>query len=54
MNHFVSLLEGADPRIQEQAAWALGNVAGDSVAMRDYVLNLGVLSTITRLVEQRA
>jgi importin subunit alpha-2 len=27
----------------EQAAWALGEIAGDSADCRDYVLNEGVL-----------
>jgi len=37
---FVRLLMSANEDVREQAAWALGNVAGDSVACRDLVLSV--------------
>ena len=36
---FVSLLSSPSEDVQEQAIWALGNIAGDSPAFRDYVLD---------------
>ena len=35
---FVELLTSGDADVQEQAAWALGNIAGDSPVCRDLVL----------------
>ena len=32
--------------VREQAAWALGNIAGDSVQCRDMVLGLGALPAL--------
>ena len=31
-----------------QAAWALGNIAGDSETMRDFVLECGVVQPLTK------
>ena len=31
-----------DNNVQEQAVWALGNIAGDGPRMRDFVINNGV------------
>ena len=39
---FVRLLGSHSEDVKEQAAWALGNVAGDSVYCRDLVLNEGL------------
>jgi importin subunit alpha-2 len=36
---FVSLLASANEDVQEQAVWALGNIAGDSPECRDYVID---------------
>jgi len=35
---FVKLLRSPNPEVQEQAVWALGNIAGDSPEYRDLVL----------------
>ena len=39
----VQLLGSVHPDVREQAAWALGNVAGDSPELRDMVLNAGAM-----------
>lgn len=39
----VQLLSSSNPDIREQSAWCLGNVAGDSTALRDLVLSHGAL-----------
>jgi len=36
--------------VKEQAVWALGNIAGDSPKCRDYVLKLGVLPPLLKLI----
>lgn len=40
---FVRLLSSQYEDVQEQAVWALGNIAGDSPECRDFVLQNGVL-----------
>ncbi len=40
---FIRLLGSEFEDVQEQAVWALGNIAGDSPECRDYVLNEGIL-----------
>jgi len=47
--HFINLLSSPDEDVREQAVWALGNIAGDSVKCRDYVLSCGALQP---LIEQ--
>ena len=46
---FVQLLLSPNEDVREQAAWALGNVAGDSVMCRDLVLELGALPALLQL-----
>ena len=48
---FVRLLTSPNEDVREQAAWALGNVAGDSVPCRDMVLATGALNGLLRLCE---
>ena len=36
---FVMLLSSSSEDVQEQAIWALGNIAGDSPECRDYVIS---------------
>jgi len=43
---FIHLLSSPHEDVQEQAVWALGNIAGDSPECRDYVLNNGVLTPL--------
>ncbi|KAJ7381633.1 Importin subunit alpha-7 [Desmophyllum pertusum] len=48
---FIRLLESPQVDVQEQAVWALGNIAGDSAECRDYVLNLGMLQPVLELLK---
>lgn len=43
---FIELLSSPYEDVQEQAVWALGNIAGDSSECRDYVLNSGVMEPL--------
>ncbi|CAF4270620.1 unnamed protein product, partial [Rotaria magnacalcarata] len=43
---FVQLLSSSNEDVQEQAVWALGNIAGDSPDCRDYVLSTEVLQPL--------
>ncbi|KAI3464631.1 hypothetical protein Pfo_021294 [Paulownia fortunei] len=49
---FVKLLESSNLEIREQAAWALGNIAGDSPRCRDIVLNCGALHPLLMLLNE--
>ena len=40
-----------DNNVQEQAVWALGNIAGDGPRMRDFVINNGVVGPLIALVK---
>lgn len=40
---FIRLLNSEIEDVQEQAVWALGNIAGDNAECRDYVLGEGIL-----------
>ena len=40
--------------VREQAVWALGNMAGDSAAFRDQVLQAGALPQLLPLVHRDA
>lgn len=40
---FIELLSSPHDDVQEQAVWALGNIAGDSPTCRDHLLNSGIL-----------
>lgn len=43
---FVHLLSSEYDDVQEQAVWALGNIAGDSPDCRDHVLDSGILKPL--------
>eukprot|EP00771_Trimastix_marina_P001518 gnl/Trimastix_PCT/2599.p1 GENE.gnl/Trimastix_PCT/2599~~gnl/Trimastix_PCT/2599.p1 ORF type:complete len:593 (+),score=183.00 gnl/Trimastix_PCT/2599:62-1840(+) len=42
----IDLVKSQDLTVREQAIWALGNIAGDSVECRDLVLSLGLMSLL--------
>ncbi|KAJ8027067.1 Importin subunit alpha-7 [Holothuria leucospilota] len=47
---FINLLQSQYEDVQEQAVWALGNIAGDSPECRDYVLKEGILLPLLSLL----
>lgn len=42
--HFIRLLVSPYADVREQTAWALGNIAGDSIQARDFVLSSAVVA----------
>jgi hypothetical protein len=46
---FVRLLSSPNVDVVEQAAWALGNIAGDSIMYRDMVLSAGALPILSSI-----
>jgi len=49
---FIQLLQSPNADVQEQAVWALGNIAGDSPNLRDLVLHAGGLFPIMTVLHQ--
>lgn len=49
---FISLLGSQFEDVQEQAVWALGNIAGDSPKCRDHVLDSGILIPLLQLLNK--
>ncbi|KAL8563158.1 Importin subunit alpha-6 [Nucella lapillus] len=47
---FIRLLNAEIEDVQEQAVWALGNIAGDSPECRDYVVNEQILEPLLQLL----
>ena len=43
---FIELFGSQFEDVQEQAVWALGNIAGDSPECRDYELDAGILPSL--------
>eukprot|EP01012_Entosiphon_sulcatum_P038045 TRINITY_DN4911_c0_g1_i1.p1 TRINITY_DN4911_c0_g1~~TRINITY_DN4911_c0_g1_i1.p1 ORF type:complete len:524 (+),score=73.83 TRINITY_DN4911_c0_g1_i1:27-1574(+) len=48
----VVMLDHKDPEFSAQAAWALGNIAGDGVRFRDQVLGIALVSLLRLIAEQ--
>jgi importin subunit alpha-1 len=44
--HFITLLQSTNDEVRDQAVWALGNIAGDGVECRNYLLKCGVLQAL--------
>jgi hypothetical protein len=51
---FCRLLKCSEIEIREQAVWALGNIAGDSPACRDLVINAGSLSPLLEMIDDQS
>lgn len=51
---FIQLLTSTNGDIREQSVWALGNIAGDSPALRDYVLQCNVMMNLLQVVMEEA
>ncbi|XP_072761966.1 importin subunit alpha-7 isoform X1 [Anoplolepis gracilipes] len=49
---FISLLGSEYEDVQEQAVWALGNIAGDSPECRDHVLANGILTPLLQVLSK--
>ncbi|KAG7167000.1 Importin subunit alpha-7-like [Homarus americanus] len=49
---FIRLLSSDFEDVQEQAVWALGNIAGDSPDCRDYVLSENILMPLLQLLSK--
>ena len=52
--HLSQLLCSPDAEVREQCAWCLGNIAGDSAALRDIVLSSGAMQPILQNIVQPA
>ena len=51
---FAQLLTSPDPEVREQCAWCLGNIAGDSPALRDAVLASGAMQPLLQNIAEPA
>jgi hypothetical protein len=49
---FIQLLQSPNADVQEQAVWAIGNIAGDSTNLRDLVLHAGGLFPMMSVLQQ--
>ncbi|RKP19744.1 ARM repeat-containing protein [Rozella allomycis CSF55] len=47
---FLNMLNSSNSELQEQAIWALGNIAGDCASARDHVLECGILEILIPIV----
>ena len=53
-DHFIRLLSSPAINVAEQAVWALANIAGEGPVLRDMIIDLGVLPSLTRLITPTA
>lgn len=51
---FVELLRSVTADVKEQAVWALGNIAGDSPACRDFVLRAGAMKPMLDILNDKS
>ena len=51
---FVRLLMSSNNNVREEAVWALGNIAGDSLPYRDLVLQAGAMQPLLSLLHQNS
>jgi importin subunit alpha-6/7 len=51
---FVRLLNSPNDDVREQALWALGNIAGDSLPFRDLVLQAGAMQPLLDQLKQNS
>lgn len=42
----IGLINSPAANVREQAAWALGNIAGDSVEYRDAIIDAGAINLL--------
>ncbi|KYQ88517.1 hypothetical protein DLAC_11239 [Tieghemostelium lacteum] len=49
---FIVLLNSPDAQLAEQCLWGVGNIAGDTPALRDYVLSLNITEAILQMVQK--
>ena len=47
----INLIESKEKYTRGQSVWAIGNIAGDSETMRDYVIGLGAMKHLINLVK---
>ena len=52
--HLVQLLDSVNPDVREQAAWCLGNVAGDGPNSRDLILQYNSMELLLKNISQPA
>ena len=48
---FVELINSNDIEVKSQTIWALGNIAGDNAATRDFVLSYGALPPLCKVAK---
>eukprot|EP01118_Nematostelium_gracile_P016694 TRINITY_DN6975_c0_g1_i1.p1 TRINITY_DN6975_c0_g1~~TRINITY_DN6975_c0_g1_i1.p1 ORF type:complete len:512 (+),score=108.38 TRINITY_DN6975_c0_g1_i1:139-1536(+) len=50
---FVQLLRSQNGELKDQAMWALGNLSGDSILLRDQILNTDIIDIICQIMDSR-
>ena len=49
----IQLLSSENDELKEQAVWAIKNIAGDSLKLRDCVLELGAMKHLVELMQKK-